>query len=198
MLAARPAAAALAVVAHRHARGPDTTADLDDGPGVGGALSRPARRARTGTCRRRGHDRSTFGAGMFRARWAGVGEREHTANTLSHHEVLMSFQVHDVAVQMNAAVAHVYAKVRAADAGLADQLKRAAQSVPLNIDEGNRRAGRDRLQLWRIAAGSAAEVRSALEVAAAWGYIDAAAAKAADELADRVNAMLFRLGAGWR
>jgi four helix bundle protein len=135
---------------------------------------------------------------MFRARWAGVGERERTAHTLSHHEVLMSFQVHDVAVQMNAAVARVYAKVRVVDAGLADQLKRAAQSVPLNIDEGSRRAGRDRLHLWRIAAGSAAEVRSALEVAAAWGYIDGDAAKAVDALADRVVAMLFKLGAGWR
>ena len=110
----------------------------------------------------------------------------------------MSFQVHDVAVQMNAAVARVHAKVRVTDAGLADQLKRAAQSVPLNIDEGNRRAGRDRLHLWRIAAGSAAEVRSALEVAVAWGYIDGDAAKAVDALADRVVAMLFRLGAGWR
>ena len=47
------------------------------------------------------------------------------------------------------------------------------------------------MQFFRIAAGSAAEVRAALEVALAWGCIDAAP-EAEAEL-DRVLAMVWRL-----
>jgi len=47
------------------------------------------------------------------------------------------------------------------------------------------------MQFFRIAAGSAAEVRATLEVALAWGYLDAAPLAAAE--VDRVLAMLWRL-----
>ena len=40
-----------------------------------------------------------------------------------------------------------------------------------NRGEGSRRVGRDRPNLYRIAAGSAEEVRVALWVARAWGYL---------------------------
>jgi len=59
------------------------------------------------------------------------------------------------------------------------------------LAEGNRRAGQDLLQFFRIAAGSAAEVRAALEVAGAWGMIDAAPVAEAE--LDRVLAMVWRL-----
>jgi four helix bundle protein len=39
-----------------------------------------------------------------------------------------------------------------------DQVRRAATSVASNVSEGNRRVGKDRLHLFRVAAGSAAEV----------------------------------------
>ncbi len=78
-----------------------------------------------------------------------------------------------------------------ADRNLADQLRRAASSVVLNIAEGNRRTGMDRLHFFRIAAGSAAEVRAALDVARAWGMVGAAPAVEAE--LDRVLAMLWRL-----
>ena len=77
------------------------------------------------------------------------------------------------------------------DRALADQLRRAASSVALNIAEGNRRTGKDRAHFFRIAAGSAAEVRAALDVARAWGMVGAAP-EAEAEL-DRVLAMLWRL-----
>jgi len=54
------------------------------------------------------------------------------------------------------------------DKDLADQMKRAANSVLLNIGEGERRAGGDRKRHFRIAAGSAAEVRAVLDAARAW------------------------------
>ncbi len=59
--------------------------------------------------------------------------------------------------------------------------------------EGRRRHGRDRIHLWRVAAGSADEVVASLRVAEAWGHVDAASIAPALGLCDRVLAMLWRL-----
>lgn len=75
-------------------------------------------------------------------------------------------------------------------------MRRAAASVVLNIAEGTQRTGKDRLHHYRIAAGSAAEVRSALGLARAWGYVEVAAVATVDVLLDRVLAMLWRLTHG--
>ena len=53
--------------------------------------------------------------------------------------------------------------------------------------------GRDRFHLYRVAAGSAAEVRTALALAANWGYIAQPQAAPAHALLDRVVAILWRL-----
>jgi four helix bundle protein len=105
----------------------------------------------------------------------------------------MAFQVYEVSVQLIDALRQPVAVIASHDPDLARQLRRAATSVPLNLREGNRRAGRDRLHLFRVAEGSAAEVLACLEVAAAWRYLDAVAAGPAADLADRVAAMLWRL-----
>ena len=63
-------------------------------------------------------------------------------------------------------------RIKARDADLAKQIKRAASGVPLNLAEGRKRIGGDRLHLFRIAAGSVAEVAAGLDVAELWGYID--------------------------
>lgn len=73
------------------------------------------------------------------------------------------------------------------------QLRRAAASVPLNLAEGRRRSGRDRQHLFRIAAGSAAEVRACLLVAQAWGWLAEDGAAESLALIDRVLAMCWRL-----
>ncbi len=101
------------------------------------------------------------------------------------------FHVYGAALGLVSALGPVLGQLKTADRALADQLRRAASSVMLNIAEGNRRTGKDRLQFFRIAAGSAAEVRAALEVARAWGMIGAA--PAAEVELDRVLAMLWRL-----
>ena len=76
--------------------------------------------------------------------------------------------------------------VRERDAKLADQLRRAAQSVVLNIAEGRgNEAGNARLR-FSTACGSAKEVRAALHVASDWGYIDAPRALELDRRLDRV------------
>jgi four helix bundle protein len=79
------------------------------------------------------------------------------------------------------------------DADLAQQLRRAAASVPLNLSEGRRRSGRDRLHLWRVAAGSADEVVATLRVAEAWGHVENASIAPALASCDRVLAMVWRL-----
>jgi len=65
--------------------------------------------------------------------------------------------------------------------------------VLLNIAEGARRAGKDRAHHYRIAAGSAAEVGAALDVAAAWGYLDEARLDEVRRLVDRELGLLWGL-----
>jgi four helix bundle protein len=110
-------------------------------------------------------------------------------NSTSSHTKL---QVLEVSIQMVAAVAPVIEVIRKRDRSLADQLRRAAASVPMNIAEGNRRAGRDRLHHFRVAAGSADEVVTGLRVAAA---LDGPVPGTVESLAflDRVLAMLWVL-----
>ena len=83
--------------------------------------------------------------------------------------------------------------IREQDAKLADQLKRAAQSVLLNIAEGRGNdAGNARLR-FATACGSAKEVRAALDVASDWGYIEAHRAAHLDRRLDRVCAIAWCL-----
>jgi len=103
------------------------------------------------------------------------------------------FEALEVAKLVIAALRSLVAKIRAQDSGLADQLKDAGTSMVLNLGEGSRRQGRDRLQHFRIASGSARESADALEVAIAWGYLDTKEVESALALLDRVLAMTWRL-----
>jgi four helix bundle protein len=83
--------------------------------------------------------------------------------------------------------------LRVRDRDLAQQIRRAASSISLNLAEGRRRSGADRLHSWRIAAGSADEVRAALRVAVARGDLEDGDVARALGLLDRVLAMLWRM-----
>ena len=63
--------------------------------------------------------------------------------------------------------------IREHDKSLADQLKRAAQSVVLNIAEARGNDAGNARARFSTACGSAKEVRAALSVASDWGYIEA-------------------------
>jgi four helix bundle protein len=76
---------------------------------------------------------------------------------------------------------------------LADQVIRSASSVPANIAEGHGRSGRDRLQHWRIAYGSAKEVDCHLRLLVHAGAIDSSRAEIALRRFDEVRAMTWRL-----
>jgi len=105
----------------------------------------------------------------------------------------MAFDAFDVALDLVRSLREPLTSIAERDPALAQQLRRAAASVPLNVAEGRRRQGRDRVHLWRVAAGSADEVVASLRVAEAWGIVDAPAIAAALALCDRVLAMLWRL-----
>ena len=105
----------------------------------------------------------------------------------------MAFDALDIAVALAAALREPLARLRQHDKDLADQARRAANGVALQIAEGRKRQGRDRLHLWRIAAGSAEELGTALRLAVAWGYLDPESLRVPRELLDRVLAMLWRL-----
>jgi four helix bundle protein len=83
--------------------------------------------------------------------------------------------------------------LRVRDRDLENQVSRAAKSIALNVAEGNRRVGKDRPHLFRIAAGSTDEVRAGLRVGHALGYFTPAQIAEAMDLLDREAAMLYRL-----
>ena len=69
------------------------------------------------------------------------------------------------------AIRPVMTIIKRHDPDLYRQAKRAMNSAILNVVEGNRRTGKDRLHLFSVSIGSADEVITALELACAWGYV---------------------------
>jgi four helix bundle protein len=74
---------------------------------------------------------------------------------------------------------------------LADQIFRAASSVPANLAEGQRSEKGNKHKHYAIAHGSANEVKAALYTARAWGWIDSSDRALA--VMDRLLALLWRL-----
>ena len=105
----------------------------------------------------------------------------------------MRFDAFEISLLLVRSLRDVLTRLEARDTSLANQIKRAAASVPLNLKEGRRRTGKDRIHFWKIAAGSADEVQGALLVAEAFGYLEPAAIAEPLQFADRVLAMLWKL-----
>src|SRR5881409_522743 len=79
-------------------------------------------------------------------------------------------------------------------AGLADQLRRACYSVPLNIAEGNTRYGsRDSRRFFDMVRGSLAEVETIIGMARQLGYISAADFARLEALTDETGRTLYGL-----
>jgi four helix bundle protein len=103
------------------------------------------------------------------------------------------FHALEAALEVIDQLAAVEAKLRAKRKSLANEAGRAAESIALNLSEGRKRAGLDRPDLFRRAAGSADELTSALRIARASRYITPAEHAAIEVPLDRVRAMLWRL-----
>lgn len=98
-----------------------------------------------------------------------------------------------IAVQAVGLLRPVCECIQRRDKSLADQLRRAASSVVLNLAEAAyNNAGHRRSRL-ESARGSANEVRAALQLAVAWGIVTQEQAAPIDALYDRVLAMTYRL-----
>lgn len=103
------------------------------------------------------------------------------------------WDVFDVSLELIRTLRGPLVRITTVDAALTTQIRRAASSVSLNLSEGRRRSGRDRIHAWRIAAGSAEEVRASLLVADAWGYAEPELLAPSLALLDRISAMLYRM-----
>ena len=112
---------------------------------------------------------------------------------MNHDQDLLHFDAFSVALELIRAVKPLLGRIGKSNPDLVKQLRRAADSIALNVAEGRRRAGGNRTQLWRVAAGSNDEVRACLYVAHAWGSLDDSALDKPMQLIDRLGAMLYRL-----
>jgi len=101
--------------------------------------------------------------------------------------------VHRKALEAAGLAMRLVARVPAPYRSLADQVIRAASSVPANLAEGHGRTGRDRLHFWRIAYASAKEVDTHLRLLVHARAVNLDRVSAALHLFDEVRAMTWRL-----
>ncbi len=104
----------------------------------------------------------------------------------------MALQIYGVAIDVVRALRPVIERIGRRDSNLADQLRRAVTSVPLNLCEGAYSKGGNERARFHTALGSAAEVRACLDVAEALGYVEGVDEGLRDSL-DRIVATLSRL-----
>ena len=104
----------------------------------------------------------------------------------------MSLRIYGVTIEMLRGLRPLIERIGGKDLNLADQLRRAATSIALNLQEGAYSQGRNERARWYTALGSAAEVRACLDVADALGYVERIDDELRDKL-DHVIATLHRL-----
>ncbi len=83
----------------------------------------------------------------------------------------MTLVAETVSLEIVRSVRAPLARLRRHDPDLARQLRRAVNSIGLNVSEGERLVGRDATHHFNIAAGSAKEAQRCLLNAEAWGYL---------------------------
>jgi four helix bundle protein len=128
----------------------------------------------------------------------GVGQPTTLEKIMRGAEAKSRLEAEAVASEAAVAMFGLVAGVGPGFRGLADQATRAVTSVPLNLAEGNGRFGRDRVQHFRIAYGSAKEASAALRLLVGTKAVPVEAGQAVLEALDRVQAMTWRLMFGRR
>jgi four helix bundle protein len=103
------------------------------------------------------------------------------------------FETLEMSLTVMEQLAPIETKIRLRRRSLADQIGRAAESICLNLSEGRMRAGLDRVDLYRRAAGSAAELTTGLRIARSRRFITDAEYASIDATLDRVRASLWKL-----
>jgi four helix bundle protein len=111
-------------------------------------------------------------------------------NVLDHERL----DVYQLALELCALALRVAAQLPRGHAHLADQLRRSATSIPLNIAEGTGKVSSgERAQCHRVARGEAMECGAALDVIRLLGCVAAEEIDRGKELATRIVAMLTRM-----
>ena len=105
----------------------------------------------------------------------------------------MPFEALENAIALVSKLQPVLQKIRRRDPGLCDQAQRAAQDHALALSEGGSRTGREEIRFWRAALGSITELRDALRISLASGYVGDADLVEVAPLVDRGRAMAWRL-----
>ena len=103
----------------------------------------------------------------------------------------MPFIAFDLSLDLIRTLRTPLERVRKCNPSLAKQLDDAADSVNLNLAEAGGRAGRDRVRFFRYSYGSLREVRMALVLAIAKGWLDGS--EPVHAIADRLGGMLYSL-----
>ena len=112
---------------------------------------------------------------------------------MSNADANSNLVAHSKALEAAAIAIKLVMRVPAPLKSIADQVIRAANSVPANLAEGDGRFGRDRSNHWRIAYASAKEVDSHLSLLAQTGVVSRAKANDALKAFDEVRAMTWCL-----
>jgi four helix bundle protein len=100
-------------------------------------------------------------------------------------------RIYSTILEVLRALRPVVATIEAHDRDLARQLRRAAASIALNVQEGSGSHGGTRRERYRNALGSARETGACLDVAMALGYVEHVDAGILDAL-DKVRATLVK------
>lgn len=111
--------------------------------------------------------------------------------TNPNNSVQSTFIALDVSYRLIEALTEIVPVIQRSDRDLADQIRRAATSVSLNLAEGQRSMKGNRQKHYAIAHGSANEVKAGLFVAKAWGWIEDSDRALA--IMDRLLALLWKL-----
>jgi four helix bundle protein len=100
-------------------------------------------------------------------------------------------RIYSTVIEVLRGLRPVVTQIEFHDRDLARQLRRAANSIALNVSEGSGSNGGTRRERYRNALGSARETGACLDVALAFGYVESVNAQLLDAL-DHVRATLVK------
>lgn len=116
-----------------------------------------------------------------------------SAGTAPRRNDLHRLDVYRTALDLYRAVGQIVADFPRGEADLRGQMRRACRSVPFNIGEAVGKRGRARAAAYQVALGEAKELLVALDCVEIDGLAPHETVLAAQDLADRVAAMLTKL-----
>ena len=122
-----------------------------------------------------------------------VENREQKSVERRRRNDLHKLDVYRCALELYRQVGRIVAKFPRGEADLRSQMRRASRSVPFNIGEGVGKRGRARAAAYEIALGETKELIVALDCVEIDRLAPVDEVLAAQDLADRIAAMLTKL-----